>query len=515
MNKIVSLLLCNYRNCLLLFFFFSFFTGAAFASVGVSVEPNSSGVISTARNVNIVIRLSSDAEIDPGKIQVTLNGEDISSDLKTLAVANFNEKKTVVVFYYPVSASYFHEGEYTFEGTTGAAWDKAVLNVRDYGESAICVNCDNPTRGVTDTTLAQALEAETRAVKKDVSNPVINFVTVSKPAIKEGESLKISFQVSNAAGGSGLKNVVLMRDGKAQYSPLIKDKRKVDGSYNTLQSLPAGTYSYSVKAESATGNSTISAPVKVVISEGSAKITSIVGNSGIVGQPDRAPSTATNRTKGFYAVDYYPDKNVNLQIIGKGFGSKQGKGTVTFSDSGILLSKVVSWSDSKIIITPKTTNHNYTFNENVTITVNTDTGEKCNANNVRLVGTIATRPNGQCTWYVAKTRLNNNLGIPLPSAFSVTRAIDSSYEPHLFDAIVFGDNAHVGIISSSPILTYELKSDGRIAIYTFELRDMNANWKESEGSASLEFRVHQNSQNKPDKIVSNFERAGKAKGFFR
>lgn len=56
---------------------------------------------------------------------------------------------------------------------------------------------------------------------------------------------------------------------------------------------------------------------------------------------------------------------------------------------------------------------------------------------VDVIPAISTRPYGQCTWHVAKRRIEVGRSIPSPSAYNTNVKVDGSYEPRAFDVIHF------------------------------------------------------------------------------
>ena len=100
-------------------------------------------------------------------------------------------------------------------------------------------------------------------------------------------------------------------------------------------------------------------------------------------------------------------------------------------------------------------------------------------------GVIKTRGFGQCTWYVAKRRLDAGKSIPSPSAYSKTAAIAASYVPAQYDGLTYGGK-HVAIITSSP--TKSVAADGTTT-WTFTVSEMNALTDEKESTSTRSFAV--------------------------
>jgi hypothetical protein len=102
-----------------------------------------------------------------------------------------------------------------------------------------------------------------------------------------------------------------------------------------------------------------------------------------------------------------------------------------------------------------------------------------------FVGVIQTRGFGQCTWEVAKERLDGGKSIPSPGAYSKTGNISASYVPQKYDALTFGEK-HVAIIASSPEKT--TSKDGTIT-WKFTVNERNAAWDEKKSSSTQMFSV--------------------------
>ena len=290
---------------------------------------------------------------------------------------------------------------------------------------------------------------------------------------------------------------------------------------DTTASMPSTNNYFSGSASPATGSGTCTSndnssnsESNVVSSQNkTVHISSITGNKDDVGQPPRAPKNASNITKGYIAVDYFNvTKRFQLTLTGSGFGDKQGKGSISFSDNSLKISKISNWTDHKIIFILQTTDYNYSFN-NVTVTVTTDNLEQ-DTIDAKIVGSIQTRPWGQCTWEVARVRLSQDLAIP-PSAYYTNTSIDANYIPTQWDAIVFGDNAHVGIIISSPRVTEKEQNGYTKITYEFTLQDRNSSWDEKPAKTSQHtFVVLKDSKGKKSP-VSSFSQIWAANGCYR
>lgn len=344
------------------------------------------------------------------------------------------------------------------------------------------------------------------AAGKDTTPPVIS--EISAPDVKEGTPLRVSGRVTDAGG---IKSVSIKVGDKSISVPINMSTTNFSFSKD-IDGVKAGSYKIYIDATDNSGNKApqITKSVEILASP---KISGVAGNTNIVGQPDRAPASASNKAKGFIAVDYFSDKGINLTITGSGFGKVRGKGNVTFSDRNVSTSSIVSWADGKIVVTPKTTTSSYAYNDNVTITVTTDSGSIATSS-AKLVGTIMTRPWGQCTWEVANTRLQQGKSPP-QSAYQNTASINKDYVPARWDAITFG-TAHVGIIASAPTSVEEKQKDGTVKVtYSFKLQDRNANWDEAMATSDQKFVVMKNNKGQVTSLVSTFRRVLDATGYYR
>lgn len=257
----------------------------------------------------------------------------------------------------------------------------------------------------------------------------------------------------------------------------------------------------------ATANDSKKAKVSDTLSP---EISGVTADTSIVGQPDRAPKTASNATKNFLPVDFYGIKD--MTIVGKGFGDK--KGSLSFADPKIEVSQIKSWSATKIVLTPKTNDYAFESATKTKLSVKTTTGESA-AYLINIVGTIRTRPFGQCTWEVAKTRLAKNLTIPT-SAYATSGAVDKYYVPQQWDAVNFG-GIHVGIIDSVPVVTKTKnpKDNSTTIVYTFTIRDRNAGWDEAvKTGIPVKFSLIEDSK-KTLTSQNDFKRVATAKGYWR
>lgn len=255
----------------ILFVIFTLSTHTAYAGLSVSVEPNTRGVLSTLMDCNIVISFGSDVEIDLNKILVKLNGEDVTEDIRSLGTTSLDESKKNLTITYPAHASYFKQSEYTFEVSAGTETsEKAVLNIQNYDSKAICVNCDSATRSISDVALSEIVAEQTRAVKsKDKQKPKVTSFKVKPEKITLGQSLDISYSVTDAGG---LKQVELWRSSNNKDWK-EKDKKKLSGkkqSSGTFKDKPnaVGNWYYGVHVVDNAGNwDSEGGPKKVTVVE--------------------------------------------------------------------------------------------------------------------------------------------------------------------------------------------------------------------------------------------------------
>lgn len=250
------------------------------------------------------------------------------------------------------------------------------------------------------------------------------------------------------------------------------------------------------------------------------------GNTTWAGQP--IETAKKNATKGYFLADYYRNSSTEplttITLKGNGFGQY---GEIVISDIG-LSAEIASWSDSTIKFVLRTRSWTYAFNPSVTFSVINDKGNISAPSVARgVAGMIQTRPWGQCTWEVAKARLDNNFTIPLQLAYSGTE-IDKTWVPAIWDAITFekgggSSDGHVGIISTEPEYADKFSGpdkNGKKTLesrtYTFTIHDRNRRWDEEVGTADVSVRVDYGADGKPSAIdLSSFKVAYPARKFFR
>lgn len=222
-----------------------------------------------------------------------------------------------------------------------------------------------------------------------------------------------------------------------------------------------------------------------------------VSNGRWTGQPSNAPKNASNKYKNFLASDSYNYGNANnnpyyWDINGYNFGAR-GIVSIGPNPSPFTSITIVSWAATKIRI--KVVASRSYQSSAITLKVTTSTGSTSAPFNDNAVGIIKSRGCGQCTWFVAKTRLdnynNNPSSIPLPGAFSITAAIpavgaaDNGYRPARWDCLNYS-NKHVAIISSTP--TPKNNTDGSIT-FTFTVDEYNASWNEAPSTSTQTYKI--------------------------
>jgi hypothetical protein len=216
-----------------------------------------------------------------------------------------------------------------------------------------------------------------------------------------------------------------------------------------------------------------------------------VVNGRWTGQPSFGFTPKSNAYKDFLAIE--SQNKVSFTLKGKNFGTKQG--SVQFLNSTLTpLSRVSvtidSWKDTEVKVSV-TGSYTFTSSANGWIRISIDKNPPAQsypgASMLQVkgyAGVIKTRGYGQCTWYVAKRRLDAGKSIPTPSAYSST-TINASYVPQQYDGLTYGGK-HVAIIASSP--QKSIAKDGTIT-WTFTVSEMNALTDEKESSSTRSFAV--------------------------
>lgn len=240
-----------------------------------------------------------------------------------------------------------------------------------------------------------------------------------------------------------------------------------------------------------------------------------VVNGRWTGQPSGL-TKKSNAYKDFLALESQTKSKFTLK--GKNFGTKQG--SVQFLNSTLTKLSCVgitidSWKDTEVKITV-TSPYNFTYSANGWVRISIDKNPPpqsypgASMLSVKgYAGVIKSRGYGQCTWYVAKRRLDAGKSIPTPSAYS-SKTINGSYVPQQYDGLTYGGK-HVAIITSSP--QKSTAKDGTIT-WTFKVSEMNALADERESISTRTFAV-----NKSGKVItwigSNAGKSYKADGYWR
>jgi hypothetical protein len=216
-------------------------------------------------------------------------------------------------------------------------------------------------------------------------------------------------------------------------------------------------------------------------------------------------------------------------IKGNNFGSV--KGTVWLLDAamnsvpGVSLT-VQQWSNTQIVVLANAP-HTFTANSSATLWVSRLATRPTPVYNMAwakrahpVMGMIQSRGYGQCTWFVAKTRMVAGAKIPSPGAYSTTGSLAgiggvSGYIPRQWDALTYATK-HVSIITS-PVSSI-VGADKSIT-YRFTVGEMNAKYDEIESSSVRQYKVSAPDKNGVRKVVSVIgSNAGSkfvATGFYR
>lgn len=161
-------------------------------------------------------------------------------------------------------------------------------------------------------------------------------------------------------------------------------------------------------------------------------------------------------------------------ITGSNFGST--KGTVTV---GGLTASIGSWSTTKIVATPTVPTSYGPATTSLTIT--TSSGKTDYA--VSIVPAIRSRIYGQCTWFVALTRLNLGLQ-PSPTAYGGYSNITAQWVPQRGDQLAW-NGLHTAIITSVSGPTVV----GNVKTYTLTVEQYNADCKNSYSRYTTTFQI--------------------------
>jgi hypothetical protein len=163
-------------------------------------------------------------------------------------------------------------------------------------------------------------------------------------------------------------------------------------------------------------------------------------------------------------------------ISGTNFGTATG--TVTLAGR---TSRIIQWTPTQIIAAPTA---NYTWGPLTTLlTVRTPNGATTSSG-VGIAPAIRTRIYGQCTWFVAYTRLNMGKQ-PSPYAYSGYSTITTQYAPQVGDQYEW-QAAHTAIVTqvSGPVLT-----SGGYKTWTVQVGEYNAQCTNAFDSYTTQFQI--------------------------
>ena len=256
----------------------------------------------------------------------------------------------------------------------------------------------------------------------------------------------------------------------------------------------------------------------------------LVVNAEWTGQPKGEGSygSARNIYDLFYAIDACQnttpcigiDKkgktsvvvNPQWQLLGSNFCPPAGctaAPSISFSDPAVNptpSTAISSWNGNEIVFTPSFTSppYDYTANSNVSVTITRSDGVSAtlplptstpSANGPALPGVVATINGagyGQCTWYVANTRLAQILPIPVPPYYKTdtitanSGPIDENYIPQQWDVLDFflgSAPQHTAIITTQPKATPVNNPDGSVTTtYAFTIGEMNVGTCNTKGT---------------------------------
>lgn len=245
------------------------------------------------------------------------------------------------------------------------------------------------------------------------------------------------------------------------------------------------------------------------VSASQVTITSISGwnaGGGIVngrwtGQPTFKKPPVSNAYQDMLAIESQYNGNPSytpqstFTILGMNFGSQIG--SIQFLDASLQPIPVtinpMQWLNNQVTISAKSL-YNFTSTNvgraawvRVSRDRNPPPASYPGAGILQVkgfVGVIKARGYGQCTWYVAKRRLDVNRSIPSPGAYTITASITPSYVPQMWDVLSYG-TSHASIITSNPVRT----TSSGMTTWTFVVSEMNALTDERETSDTRTFSV--------------------------
>ncbi len=187
------------------------------------------------------------------------------------------------------------------------------------------------------------------------------------------------------------------------------------------------------------------------------------------------------------------DEGTVVKIIGSGFGDFQGNGFVNCSEQKIKLI-ISGWKNSEISLKVQTIDK-YFEARKVTIMIANDELEQVSLV-VDAIGILKVKnadntesyySYGQCMWDIARLRSTNELPIP-ESPTTSTAPIDISYEPKLWDCIVF-DNNTMGILIKVSSKNTELVDGEEQHTWSLILEEMNTKCSEKKSVVICKFQL--------------------------
>jgi hypothetical protein len=210
------------------------------------------------------------------------------------------------------------------------------------------------------------------------------------------------------------------------------------------------------------------------------------------------------------------------EVIGSNFGSS--KGTIQLAGITVPASAITQWTTTSIRFLPTVP---YTWGP-MTTTLSITTSSGLNVKNyVGIVPSVRTRIFGQCTYYVAYTRLNIGKQ-PSPSAYPTGSEpnaapapgkapqgwtyITGDYVPQTGDQLEWNGH-HTAIISKVDPFT----KNGNITSWHVTIQEMNADCKNTLQLKASDFQIQNvNGKNQiKQAIQSNASKLGPPRSFYR
>lgn|GEM_PF-7027469 len=181
------------------------------------------------------------------------------------------------------------------------------------------------------------------------------------------------------------------------------------------------------------------------------------------------------------------------KIIGSSFGKQQGNGFINCSEPKIKV-LINSWTDNEINISVVAIDK-FLETRKVTLTITNDNLEQMNIT-FDAVGILKVKNSdgsecyysyGQSMWSVAKNRMVNELPVPESATAGVSK-IDDTYEPKLWDCIIF-DNNTMGILIKASSKNTEVVSEHDQYTWSLILEEMNTKCAEKKSVVICKFQV--------------------------